>query len=71
MLNTEKEKIILNKSINAFTNLKSDYFLQKIFDNTTKKVLLQIIKIIREYKKDYILILILIKNILKYSHQLN
>ena len=41
-----KEKVEKNeiKSINAFNNLKSDYFLQKVFNNLLKRKSLDIIK---------------------------
>jgi len=40
----ESEKLSLIKSKNKFINLKSDYFMQKLFDNIQKKILLKIIK---------------------------
>ena len=42
IINTENTKKI--KSKNKFINLKSDYFLRKLFDNLLKKKLLDIIK---------------------------
>ena len=46
IINTEREKEKLNliKSKNRFINLKSDYFLQKLFDNIKKRITLKIIK---------------------------
>ena len=46
IINTEKkiEKLNLIKSKNKFIYLKSDYFMQKLFDNIQKKVSLKIIK---------------------------
>ena len=40
----ESEKLSLTKSKNKFIYLKSDYFLQKIFDNIQKRIFLKIIK---------------------------
>ena len=42
IINTENTKKI--KSKNKFINLKSDYFIQKLFDNIQKKISLKIIK---------------------------
>ena len=46
IINTEKEieKLNLIKSKNKFINLKSDYFLKKLFDNIQKRISLKIIK---------------------------
>ena len=46
IINTEKEiaKLNLIKSKNKFINLKSDYFMQKLFDNIQKRISLKIIK---------------------------
>ena len=46
IINTEREKEKLNliKSKNRFINLKSNYFLQKLFDNIQKRITLKIIK---------------------------
>ena len=38
------EKLNLIKSKNKFINIKSDYFIQKLFDNMNKKISLKIIK---------------------------
>ena len=48
-----KEKIELNKTetIDLFKNLKSDYFLQKLFNNLMKKKSLYIIKYNKNIKK--------------------
>ena len=40
----ESEKLSLIKSKTKFIYLKSDYFLQKIFDNIQKRIFLKIIK---------------------------
>ena len=42
-----KEK---NQSNHILANLKSDYFLQKLYDNMTKKKKLEIVKYIKKYK---------------------
>ena len=46
IINTEKEieKLKIIKSKNKFVNLKSDYFIQKIFDYMKKRISLKIIK---------------------------
>ena len=46
IINTEKEieKLKLIKSKNKFVNLKSDYFIQKLFDYMEKRISLKIIK---------------------------
>ena len=46
IINTEKEieKLNLIKSKNKFINLKSDYFMQKLFDYMEKRISLKIIK---------------------------
>ena len=46
IINTEKEieKLNLIKSKNKFINLKSDYFMQKLFDYIQKRISLKIIK---------------------------
>ena len=46
IINTEKEieKLNLIKSKNKFINIKSDYFIQKLFDNMQKRISLKIIK---------------------------
>jgi len=46
IINTEKEieKLNLIKSNNKLINIKSDYFLQKLFDNIQKRISLKIIK---------------------------
>ena len=46
VINTEKEieKLKLNKSKNMFVNLKSDYFLQKLFGYIQTRISLKIIK---------------------------
>ena len=46
IINIEKkiEKLNIIKSKNKFINLKSDYFLKKLFDNTQKRISLEIIK---------------------------
>ena len=46
IINTEKEKEKLNliKSKNRFINLKSDYFIQKLFDIMQTRISLKIIK---------------------------
>ena len=46
IINTEKEneKLNLIKSKNKFINLKSDYFIQKLFDYMEKRISLKIIK---------------------------
>jgi hypothetical protein len=47
IINTEKEfeKLTNIKSKNVFINIKSDYFIRKVFNNMSKKVTLKIIKI--------------------------
>ena len=42
IINTEKEteKLKLIKSKNKFVNLKSDYFIQKLFDYMQKRIFL-------------------------------
>ena len=42
--NNKKEELKQMKSKDKFENLKSNYFLQKIFDNLKKKKSLEIIK---------------------------
>ena len=46
IINTEKEneKLNLIKSKNRFVGWKSDYFMQKLFDNIQKRITLKIIK---------------------------
>ncbi len=46
IINTEKEieKLNLSKSNNKFINLRSDYFMQKLFDYMQEKISLKIIK---------------------------
>ena len=46
IINTEKEieKLNLIKSKNKFINLKSDFFMQKLFDYMQKRISLKIIK---------------------------
>ena len=46
IINTEKkiEKLNLIKSKNKFINIKSDYFIQKLFANMQKRISLKIIK---------------------------
>ena len=46
IINTEKkiEKLNLIKSENKFINIKSDYFIQKLFANIQKRISLKIIK---------------------------
>ena len=46
IINTEKEieKLNLIKSKNKLINIKSDYFLQRLFDNMQKRISLKIIK---------------------------
>ena len=46
IINTGKEKVKLNqiKSKNKFINLKSDYFIQKLFEYMQKRISLKIIK---------------------------
>ena len=39
------------KSKNKYENLKSDYFLQKVFNNLKKKKLLNIVKYNKNIKK--------------------
>ena len=47
IINTEKEieKLTNIKSKDIFINIKSDYFIRKLFNNMLKKVSLKIIKI--------------------------
>ena len=53
IINTEKEneKFKLNKSKNKFINLKSDYFIQKLFDYIQTRISLKIIKYNNYIKK--------------------
>ena len=46
IINTEKnmEKLKLIKTKNKFINIKSDYFIQKLFANMQKRISLKIIK---------------------------
>ena len=46
IIKTEKqiEKLNIIKSKNKFINIKSDYFIQKLFNNMKKRLLLDIIK---------------------------
>ena len=46
IINTKKEIEKLNRieSKNKFINLKSDYFIQKLFNNIKKRISLKIIK---------------------------
>ena len=46
IINTKKgnKKINLIKSINKFIKIKSNYFIQKVFDNMKKRITLDIIK---------------------------
>ena len=41
----EIEKLNIIKSKNKLTNLKSDYFMQKLFDNIQKRISLKILTI--------------------------
>ena len=54
-----------------FINVKSDYFIQRLFNNMSKKVTLKIIKNNMNIQKRLILILIITKIFLKIFHQLN
>ena len=67
IINTEKEieKLNLIKSKNKFINLKSDFFIQKLFGIMQTKISLKIIKC------NIKLILIITKISLKNFHQLN
>ena len=53
IINTEKEieKLNLIKSKNKLINIKSDYFLQKLFDNMQKRISLKIIKCNKNIQK--------------------
>ena len=44
LINNEKDELIHNKLKNKFENIKSNYFLQKLFNNIQKKTSLEIIK---------------------------
>jgi len=46
IINIEKkiEKLKIIKSKNKFINIKSDYFIQKLFDTMQKRISLKIIK---------------------------
>ena len=61
IINTEKklEKSNQNKSKNKFINLKSDYFIQKLFDHMQNRISLKMIKSNINIQKDSILILTL------------
>ena len=54
IINTEKEfeKLTNIKSKNVFINIKSDYFIRKLFNNSPKKVSLKIIIINMNIQKD-------------------
>jgi hypothetical protein len=60
-----------NETTNKFMVLKSDYFIQKIFEHIERKLSIVIVKYNKNKisRKDWILILIHTKNILDYSHQ--
>ena len=49
--NNKKEEIEQTKSNDIFDNLKSDYFLEKIFNNLNRKKSLEIIKYNNNIKK--------------------
>ena len=44
LLNNKKEILNQDKTKNKFVNIKSDYFLRKIFNNTHKNISLNIVK---------------------------
>ena len=46
LINTKKEmkKLDIIKTMNKFINIKSDYFIQNLFDNIQKRISLEIIK---------------------------
>ena len=54
MNNSEEKNEKLNpiKSKNKFINLKSDYFIQKLFEYMQKRISLKIIKCNMNFKKD-------------------
>ena len=54
IINNEKniEKLKLIKSKNKFINIKSDYFIQKLFANLQKGISLKIIKYNINIQKD-------------------
>ena len=51
LVSKEKAEINEIKSIGKFNNLKTDYFLQKVFDNLEKKKTLEIVKNNKNIKK--------------------
>ena len=67
-----KEKTVSNKieSKNILKKLKSDYFLQKLFNNLLKRKSLDIIKYNKNIKNRINISIKIIKNIQKHIHQL-
>ena len=49
---TKNEKLVQIKTKVVFDSLKSDYFLMKTFNIMKKNKSLEILKIIKNYKKD-------------------
>ena len=69
------KKFFLYKKMNSYSNYKiemisSKYITQEIFDNLHKKRALQIIKYNRKIQIKLEKILMIIKNFLKFIHQL-
>ena len=51
LLNNKKEILNQDKTKNKFVNIKSDYFLRKIFNNTHKNISLNIVKYNKNIQK--------------------
>ena len=67
----EMEKLNLIKSKNKFINLKSDYFIQKLFEYMQKRISLKIIKCNMNLQKRLNININNYKYFLKIFHQLN
>ena len=61
---------LIKESENKFNKLKSDYFLQLLFNILLKKKSLDVIKYNKNIKDRINIIIKIIKNIQKYIHQL-
>jgi len=70
LLNNEKIELNKIKIKDIFKNIKSKYILKKIFDNLSKKKSLYIIKYNQNIQNKINIILMILKNILKYIRQL-